>query len=262
VSSVIDVNAGAASSVHEAFDSFFETLRNSEVPFRVAIVGNERSDLDPSVAGPYPYIDQTLSADESHAAVDAMLDGIGGDEDRGLALLEAALEEHRDWLIDDAAPWGSSTLHLAVVNIDTEQSPLSARDYIEQYSAYKGDAAGVAVSGVSGPPPHGCAGGGGADVAEPSERLFEATQITGGAFFSICDDWITTISGVGAVMAGMFPLSDPPLDATITVSVDGKTIDAGWVYDPQSNAIRFDDDSYPVEGSVVGIEYGLALACE
>ena len=46
------------------------------------------------------------------------------------------------------------------------------------------------------------------------------------------------------------------------IIVDGKEIDSGWVYDPQTNAIRFDDDSYPVAGSVVGIEYGAVTECD
>jgi hypothetical protein len=257
LTSLIDVNAEVAPTMHEAFDGFFEILRATEIPFRVAIIGN---DGDHFVAGPYPYIDDTFSAEESHDAVDAMLDGIGGDDDAGLALLDAALVEYRDWLIDEDSTWQSSMLHLTVVDEDAEQSPASAEYYVAHYAKHKGEASLVTVNGIAGPPPEGCSDGG--EWAAASQNLLDATSASGGVFLSICDDWDITHRALAAKMAGMFPLSDPPFDSPLTVSVDGEEIDSGWVYDPKFNAIRFDDDSYPAEGSIVGVEYGTAMVCE
>jgi hypothetical protein len=258
LTSLIDVNAEVAPGILSALDSFFEVLRASKLPFRVAIIGGQG---DPSVAGPYAYIDDTFSDEQSHWTVKAMLDGIEGDEDAGLALLDAALEEHRDWLIDEDSIWQSSMLHLTVVNVDAEQSPSPAEYYVGDYAKQKGDAALVAVDGIAGPPPYGCEGGPGGDGV-PSQNLLDATNATEGLFLSICDDWNTTHAKLAARMAGMFPLTDPPLDSPITVTVDGNEIDSGWVYDTKLNAIRFDDDSYPAAGSLVGIEYGIDVVCE
>ena len=262
ITSVIAVNSEVAPRIQRAFESFFDVLRGSELPFRVAIIGDQGDQLDPSVSGPYPYIDDGFSAEESDDAIAAMLDGIGGDEDAGLALLEAAIAEHRDWLLDVDAPWPSSTLHLTFVNPDAEQSPNPAAYYVERYLEWKGDAGPLFVNGIAGRPPAGCAGGPGGAAAAPSENLLDATEETGGVFLSICDDLTTTVRALAANMVAMFPLTDPPLDSNITVTVDGTKIESGWVYLPESNAIRFDDESYPDAGSVVGIEYGTPLVCE
>jgi hypothetical protein len=263
LTSVIDVNADVAPYLHDAFPSFFDVLRSSPLPFRVAIIGtmNETGDLDPSVAGPYAYIDETLSAAQTDEAIDSMLDGIAGDEDRGLALLESAIEEHQDWLLDD--DWQSSTLHLTVVNVDEEQSPAPASYYVHQYEEHKDDPAHLVVNGIAGHPPAGCFDGAGAGSALSSAALLDATLQTDGVFLSICDDWSTNLGLLATHMIQpMFPLDDPPLDSNITVTIDGKEIDSGWVYDPESNAIRFDDDTYPAEGSIVGVDYGIGLVCE
>ena len=259
ITSVIAVNAEVATVLHEAFESFFDVLRDSQVPFRVAIIGDRD---DPSVPAPYTYIDEGFSAPESDAAVGAMLNTIRDDEDAGLALLEAAIEEHGDWLLEPDAPWASSTLHLTVVNPDAEQSPRPADYYVGQYEEFKGDAGPVFVNGIAGFPPGGCTGGL-VGWAASSENLLDATQATGGVFSSICDDLTAIVRALAGNMAAMFPLTDPPIDSnSITVTVDGKEVDSGWVYLPESNAIRFDDESYPPVGSVVGIEYGPALVCE
>ena len=262
LTSLVVVNAAVASSTRSALPSFFDVLRDSALPFRVAFIGTESDGLDPSVAGPYAFIDDTFSAEETDEAVGAMLDGIEGDEDRGLALLAVAIEEHRDWLLDADALWRSSTLHLTVVNDDAEQSPLIADMYVEQFNEFKDGAAPVVVNGIAGPPPTGCDGLWGPSAA-PSEMLFDATQLTSGVFASICDDWNTNLALLaGHMLRPVFPLGDLPLDANITVTLDGDEIDTGWVYEPEINAIAFDEDSYPPEGSVVGIEYGPALECD
>jgi hypothetical protein len=261
LTSLVVVNAVVASSMRDAIPTFFDVLHASALPFRVALIGtgSDDGDLDPSVAGPYTYVDDTFSVEETVGAVGAMLDGIEGDEDRGLALLAVAIEEHRDWLLDADPLWRSSTLHLTVVNNDAEQSPLIANEYVEQYEEFKDDAAPVAVNGIAGPPPSGCA----PFAAEPSPMLFDATQQTSGVFLSICDSPDTNLPLLAAHMIlPVFQLGDVPVDANMTVTVDDKEIENGWVYDPQLNAIRFDADSYPPEGSVVGIQYGAALACE
>jgi hypothetical protein len=96
--------------------------------------------------------------------------------------------------------------------------------------------------------------------------VFDAAQQTAGVFLSVCDDWSTDFALLAEHMVRpLFPLGELPLDPLhpdITVTVDGQTIDSGWMYDAQSNAIRFDDGSYPPAGSVVGIEYGRALDCD
>ena len=259
LTSVIAVNAEVTPFLRGPFGSFFDVLRDSGVPFRVAIVGDQG---DPSVSGPYPYIDDGFSALECDDAVDAMLDGIGGDEDALLALLEDAIAEQGHWLLDADAPWPSSTLHLTVVNSDAEQSPLSGGAYVEAYSESKGDSGPLFVHGIGGRPPDGCTNPAAGGAGEPSERLFDATQWTGGAFLSICDDLSFTVRELASLMVATFPLTDPPIDANITVTVDGKEVESGWTYMPDTNAIRFDDNSYPATGSVVGIEYGTPLVCE
>jgi hypothetical protein len=262
LTSLIDVNGYVAPYLPGMLDSFFDVLRDSGLPFRVAILGGGNDGkLDTSVAGSHAYIDDTLSAEETYAAADAMLDGISGDEDRGFMLLDSALAVHSDWLLGPT--WASSALHLTVVNRDVEQSPEPADYYVAHYRTYKDDAGRVFVNGVAGELPAGCTGGPGSPWAIASPPVFDATQETGGVFSSICDDWSPNFACLAAAMVvPEFPLTDAAFDSSITVKVDGEAIESGWAYDAQRNAIRFDEDSYPAEGSLIEIEYGSAVGCD
>jgi hypothetical protein len=261
LTSLVDVNGAVASRMGDAIDSFFGVLRDSGLPFRVAILGTQGgAERDSSVAGPYAYIDDTFSADETHLAVQAMLDGIGGDEDAGLDLLESAIAAHAGWLLDEE-PWLSSTLHLTVVNMDAEQSPKPYTSYLSQYRAYKDDPWWIVVDAVAGDVPDGCSGEG--IGGAPSPNLLDATQATSGIFLSICDVLESDFETLASTMVlPMFFLDDPPFDSTITVTVDGTPIDSGWAYDLERNAIRFDEEAYPAEGSVLEVAYASAVGCE
>ena len=61
-------------------------------------------------------------------------------------------------------------------------------------------------------------------------------------------------------LAGLaFDLSQPPLEETIVVHIDG-VLAAGWTYDPVLNRIVF--NSAPPDGSVIDINYAIIGECE
>jgi hypothetical protein len=56
-----------------------------------------------------------------------------------------------------------------------------------------------------------------------------------------------------------FPLSDYPIEDTLTVSVDG-TVSTDWTYDSAANSVTF--TVAPTDGAAIDIEYAVWADCD
>jgi len=79
---------------------------------------------------------------------------------------------------------------------------------------------------------------------------------------SICAaDWSVTMDTLArdsmSIMA--FPLSDNPIEDTITVSVDA-VLSTDWVYDSSANSVAF--TTAPADGSSIEISYAVWATCD
>ncbi len=242
---------------------FFEALHDSNASFRVAMVMHE----DGHVSGDIPYIDDSFTVDEAVAAAEEMLDGpsLYGDNDSGLQTCFNAIEENESWLLDEPGSlWAESKLNLVVVNSDVEQSPGDADHYMDLYDDFKDEKTSIAVHGIAGDYPGGCGGPGGS--AEPSQNLWNAAEVSGGVFISICDsDWTKTATTLAEAFTGdvqTFLLEDNPAPATIEVYIDGAQVFTGWSYDEKTKAVEFDFTTYPTRGAQLRIYYLMAVSCD
>ncbi len=235
---------------------FFQTLQDNRADYRVAFFWSSDGTVDGSV----PYLDDTYSPEESRQVVlDAIAaGGNAGDNDRNFTSLMNAIEEQSNWLFEDDN-WTKSKLSLVAINRDVEQSGGHYTQYVEQAQSYKEDPEKVLFHAIAGPYPSGCG------VAEPFQGYKEAVDETGGVFLTICEsDWTSNMEQLAAASmdgAEFFPLTGSPLISTITVKLDDIPASTGWEYDANLNAIVFEDDSYPREGTVVEINYLKSDGC-
>jgi hypothetical protein len=258
---VISTGSGFDDDLRDFVPALFQALHDSEASYRVAIVMHE----DGHVPGGLAYIDDSFSVDEAVVAAEEMLEGSSshGDNDMGLQTCVNAIEENEDWLLEDDL-WLESRLNFLVINSDVEQSPYDAKYYVEQIRDSKNEDDGTgdfAVHGIAGPPmAGGCSGGG--EHAEPSQNLYEATDLSGGVFNSICEDWSVPelVEGFTGNIE-VFELTGNPAPWSIEVRIDGAQVSTGWWYDEKTKQIVFDEASYPVRGAELRVDYLWAVSC-
>ena len=119
----------------------------------------------------------------------------------------------------------------------------------------------VRMSAVAGDYPNGC---GSPQTAEFGSGYWEATQITGGTFLSICSDWTSPLAlqqlATTSISQSRFDLSAIPILDSIHVTVDGNS-HFDWTYESNSNEVTFTAD-FPNSGSTVRIRYHVLSDCE
>ena len=95
--------------------------------------------------------------------------------------------------------------------------------------------------------------------ADAGQRYVEVANRTNGQVFSICDaDFGRPLQAIGNQAFGLpvqFFLSRPALGATVTVTVDGRPVAAGWVYDEETNSVVFEEGSVPQAGQTIQVDY-------
>lgn len=235
----------------DALPAYFERLASLGVRYRAAFVTSE----DGKVFGDVRYIDELRSPEDAVRAATGMLSRASGDNDYLLQTLSYALVENADWLF--AEGWATSRLGLVGSNPDLEQSSGDAASYVSDFQATKADPALVTVSHIGGDHPRGCG-----SFAALSQAFYDAAEMTGGVYLSICDpDWTQHMVDLADNASGGSPfvLEGYPSEPSIRVQVDGSE-GATWTLDTDSRAIVF--DSYPPVGAEVRAEYVRATACE
>ena len=120
-------------------------------------------------------------------------------------------------------------------------------------------APGVIVNAVVGPVPDGC------ETAEPGTGYADAVRWSGGVSDSVCDpDWVNLFEDLGGLAAGeptdTFPLEAPPEDGSLVVLVDGVPTTDGWTYEPDLQAVVFDE--MPAGGTIIDLQYIISSECE
>ena len=108
----------------------------------------------------------------------------------------------------------------------------------------------VTFSAVVGPNPGGCA------EADPGIGYTDAVDYTGGSFLSICDDWYNQLDSLvySSVQLVDFPLSEEPVESSLSVVVDGAERTTGWEYQSSENRVHF-TESAPTIGEEISISY-------
>ena len=90
---------------------------------------------------------------------------------------------------------------------------------------------------------------------------WDMTQRYSGEWYSICStDWGSQMQDLANTVTTRtrFPISEPdPIEASITVKINGQITTSGWFYDPTSNSIVFLEGYIPEPNQTITIEYGI-----
>ncbi|MBM7115219.1 choice-of-anchor D domain-containing protein [Archangium primigenium] len=159
---------------------------------------------------------------------------------------------NRGFLRDEAA------LVVVFVGDEDDHSPDSVDTYVRFLRERKGENQPQRMTLYAiAPTAQGCptSGGGGTRYAEAAAR-------TGGEVISVCEpDYsplLRSVANKAFSPQDRFPLSDLPDAGSITVSVNGAPVTAGWQYDGATNSVIF--TTAPAAGAKVDIYYRRACS--
>ena len=116
--------------------------------------------------------------------------------------------------------------------------------------------------GVIGDVPDGCMynGSGWQRTAQPGMGYWDLINHYGGSWFSICaTDWGVQLQELANEVTNQrtFPLDEPdPIEHTILVRVNGQ-VTTEWVYDPNANAVVFNEGYIPESEQTITIDYAI-----
>lgn len=162
-----------------------------------------------------------------------------------------------------------AALEIVFVSDEEDQSPGSVPFYIDFYKSIKGFMnedmfhAHAIVGDFNG----GCSISQD-DGADAGKRYIEIQEATGGVFGSICDDdFSTVLEDIGNKAFGLqvqFFLSAQADAANVKVWVNNVECAAGWTYDPQTNAVVFDENGtcMPQAGDEIKVWYQMICNTE
>lgn len=148
-----------------------------------------------------------------------------------------------------------STLSIVLITDERDSSDGDNATYLNHFSSFANN--GTRVHSIISPPPNGCSG-----MAINDRLAYFSTQ-TSGSIMSICsEDWGADLQSVAmnAALNLDFPLTDDPVPATITVTVDNQP-ETNWTYNVNTNSVVFNPSNTPLPGQEVIIDYAIAADC-
>lgn len=236
----------------QSIPTLVQALEDLDVDYRVSVTVND----DGRISGSDLFLDP--STPDPRAVVETMADrrGFAANAERQFLLLEDALGKDTPGACNEGLFRASAALHLIVMADEPEQSPRSWEAYVADFQDLKADPDDVIVSGIGEDYPNGCA------IATPYVGGWEASEATGGALHSICDDLDDTAEAIAGVAAGLVPflaLSAEPMDGTLEVAIDA-VVTTAWTLD--RTASRVDLDTALASGSTATATCLAATACD
>jgi hypothetical protein len=266
------------------FSSFISELSNYSTDWQVMVTGgdsgcNVGGVLTPATPG-YESVfqnavmckeDETFGAFSQNPLV-GECDAISDQYSEAL-LTEArnAIEESDSGECNFGFIRQNAMLHIILVSDEPEQSiditGETWQQLTDQIIAKRGSAGLIRISSIVGDVPNGCTSGGffGSD-ADPGTGYVDATNYTNGVFLSICDDWSSPgnlqLLAEASVLLDSYPLDYAAMENSITVEVNGYSVDSTyWTYDSSIQSVVFTSNA-PAEGSTVRITYTPMGVCE
>ncbi len=258
--SMSDDNAQVIANI----STFIHTLTTLEVDYQVGVAVED----DGCFLGPRGYITSSFSATDAATAFADMADisfilgSYGANTERGFSLAEAALSSanigsggcNEGFLREEAS------LSLVHISDEPEQSVNPYTYYVSLFQSMKTNPGDLSIHAVAGDYPGGCGS------ASPGTGYYEASYVTGGLFLSICgSDWGSDLQRIARstiIDPTTFYLSVEPVPETLQVLEDGLHMPCGWGWDPATNAVVFEEDYAPAEGSELMISYQPQPVCD
>lgn len=269
--------------VAEGFDRFIWAVGETDVDFHLGVV---TTDMDESneerglLVGDPIYLtpdDDYVGGFMSRVRVGTE----GSDKERGLQAALHALTDNDALDYNDGFLREDAVLALVFVSdendcsddnaiadseegevcYDEDAALVSIATYVRKFAGLKGVDGRVVASAIVGPEARdGC------ESSWPGLRYMTVADKLDGAVGNICEtDYGDILDDIGSRISGLtrvFYLSYPAVEDTLLVLVDDEEIaqdpDAGWSYDDEFYAVRFDGDYVPDFGSTITIGYDIA----
>lgn len=231
----------------DALPALTAPLLAMNAEFQIAAI---RADDGCLVNGLLP--DETMTDDERASALTALLAETG--TEHTLTLLERALAEASSAGCNEDLVRLRSILVLVGLTDEASPAPQAAGVYSTLFEGVKSDAddsSAWAVAPDGGP------------CGTQDGAWLDVTTTTGGGYLSVCDGLVANLATLAesqAIRQEQFPLSKIPWTDTLVVYVDGDVTRA-WTYDPETNAIVFDEGAKPLIGDAVRVIYDAIPVC-
>ncbi len=224
------------------FSTFVYNLEATLTDWQLIVATNDRGCNNGGILTPYV-------SDAASTFTRGVSMGGGALTEAGLSVADAGLSAasggcNAGFLRDD-----SKTIAL-LVSDEVEQSP---EGWAAKTASMVATAPTVSVMSIVGPSPRGCS------TAELGSGYIEASALTGGAVYSICEsdwaDYFTEIVQIATLPpVDRLVLSWPPVMSTLTVTLDGDPW-TEWQYDAAQNALLFNANAIPGGGQRVEASY-------
>lgn len=242
-----------AASLAENFGAFVSALEARTGGWQLGVVTYDGGCVNEGVMdGDTPGLDALF------AGAVAEGDDLDIEDDEALfQIIDRALSQTSSGSCNAGLLREGAPLHVIVVTDEPERSTEEASAwtwdwYLDRYQDYVDSPSKLKVSGIV--DADGC--------NEGADGYAQAIDATGGALLSICDgDWSDDAIALAEATGGFLytvPLSQQAVAASVTVTQDGETLEEGWAYDAEGNAVILED---PPEGASVVVSYVVASTC-
>ena len=241
------------------FATFLQIVDQLTLDYRIGVITADLDDQGLLQGSPAQVTPTTPNAEQVFAA-NVLVGQLGSGAEQGFDSLRRAV-------IDGAAgDFLRSTAQLRVISVSDEDDQsvalASVADYMAELQSLKASPSYVIHSDISGGD-SGCIST--LANADPAPRYVEATTMTGGLSTSICEaGWVQTLTNLAWLSdsyADTFVLSQTAIPASVTPLVDGTPVTLGWTWNDPLNAVVFEPDAVPDDGSLIRIEYAVDQPC-
>ncbi len=232
------------------FQGFVGSLLSYNIDFQIGFITTDSTELRG------PLINNNTQNIESEFSLQAMVGVNGSSIERPLEMAYRATGgpgTGSGTALDLIRP--DSTFSIVLITDERDSSDGDNFVYLNHFSSLANN--GTRIHSIISPPPNGCSG-----MAINDRLAYFSTQ-TSGSIMSICsEDWGADLQSVAmnAALNLDFPLTDDPVPATITVTVDNQP-ETNWTYNVNTNSVVFNPSNTPLPGQEVIIDYAIAADC-
>jgi hypothetical protein len=236
------------------FESFINVALAWNADYRIGVTTTDMSNIKGALQGTPPVV---VPGDDVAEFIDNVLVGTSGSgtEQGLLAAQEAIAGSFKPYIREEAQ------LVVIFVSDEEDQSPGLEINYLDAYADAKGGQLEKFLAFSIVGDPGGCNSGAG--NADAGMRYIKVSELSGGAWASICSDSFAdalTEFGEGTFGPKMnFSLGGFPKANTVEVLVNGIPCEEGWTVGGDGKTVIFYEDSpcLPLDGDNVAVNYEL-----
>ncbi len=237
-------------AIAENFDAFINDFLDKKIDFKMGITTTDTKVYNGEFVHKIDLLTaQKAAANEANFIKDFKKNvkvGVGGDwkEKAFQSMNETIHDSYNDGFFREDA-----LLAYIVVTDEPEQSADSVQEIVDDLLAFKGDRKEYlkiySVHRVFG--------------NSKDDRFTEAARLTEGFTANIKESFYKNLLEIGSTIVDLinsFKLNNVPVNPDkIKVYVEGQELKVGWAYSTKTNAVVFDSNAVPAEGSAVKVEY-------